>query len=66
MKMLRGVFIFRGIAASHVPADHAQPQMYPAIAQLHAFFTNVNVCLPHFDLIHVRASRFRHFRTSSK
>jgi hypothetical protein len=61
MKMFRSVLIFRRIAASHVPANHAQPQMHPGISQLYTFFANVNLRLPNFDLIHVRANLLCHF-----
>jgi hypothetical protein len=64
MKMLRSVFIFGVVAATHVPAFHAQPQMHPGIAQLYALFANVNFRVPNFDLIHVRASRLCHFHAS--
>jgi hypothetical protein len=64
MKMLRSVFIFGIVAASHVPANHAQPQMHPAIAQLYALFANVNLRIPDFYLIHVSATLLCHFLAS--
>src|SRR5579883_252722 len=40
MEMLSGVAVRRGVAAAHVPADHAQPQMHPAVAGLEAFLAD--------------------------
>src|SRR5262249_44482128 len=43
MKMLGGVLVLRGVAASHVPALHAQPQMDPGVAHLQALFGALGV-----------------------
>ena len=51
MKVLRGVLVLRRIAAAHVPADQAHAKMYPAVAHLHALFTNVLAGLGDFDLV---------------
>jgi hypothetical protein len=60
MEVLGGVFVLRGIAATHVPANQAQSQMYPGVAHLYALFAGVRVRGLELDLIHVRAG-FRHF-----
>jgi hypothetical protein len=55
MKMFRRVFVFRRIAASHIPADHAHPQVNPYVAKFDALFTDVSVGSPELDLIQVLA-----------
>jgi hypothetical protein len=55
VKVLRGVLVLRGIAATNISADHAEPQMNPRVAHFYAFFAYVNFRLPNFDLIHMRA-----------
>jgi hypothetical protein len=42
LKVFRGMFILRGVAAAYVPALHAQTQMNPRVSGLHAVFTNVD------------------------
>jgi hypothetical protein len=49
--MLCRVPVFRGIAAAHVPAGKAEPQVDPGVASLHAVFTNVRVGFRDLDLI---------------
>jgi hypothetical protein len=41
MKMLGGVFVLRVVAAAHVPADFAESQVYPGVANLEAVFAPV-------------------------
>jgi len=53
MKMLRGMLILRRIAAAHVPASQAKPQVNPFITHFHAFFANMLVCGFKLDLIYV-------------
>jgi hypothetical protein len=55
MEMFRGVFVLRRIAASHIPADHAHPQVNPDVAEFHALFTHVGIGSPELDLIQVLA-----------
>jgi hypothetical protein len=55
MKMLGRVFVLRRIAATHVPAYHAQAQVNPGVAHLHALFTNVRIGGRDLDLIQVLA-----------
>jgi len=49
--MLRGMLVLRRIAASNVPANEAQPQMYPSIAHFQALFATLRVRLYVLDLI---------------
>jgi hypothetical protein len=51
MKMLGRVFVLRRIAAAHVAALQAHPQVHPRIAQLDAFLANMFRGLGKFDLI---------------
>jgi hypothetical protein len=53
MKMLGSVLVLGRIAAAHVAADHAQPEMDPGVAHLQALFTAVGVGLHVPDLVHV-------------
>ena len=55
MEVFRGVFVFRRIAAADMSAFQAHPEMYPLVACLDAFLTNVLVSMSELDLIHVRA-----------
>jgi hypothetical protein len=55
MKMLGGMFVLRRIAAAHVPADHAHPQVNPGVAHFDALCTDVNVGGPELDLIQMLA-----------
>jgi hypothetical protein len=55
LKMLRGVPIFRTVAASHVAAYEAHPQMDPRIAKLYAFFATLGAGLDLTDFFDVRA-----------
>jgi hypothetical protein len=57
--MLRGVFVFRTVAASDVSAFAAQSQMHPSVAKLEALLATVGFWLYIFDLIGVR-TRFSH------
>jgi hypothetical protein len=55
MKMFGRVFVFRGIAAAHVTARQAQPQMDPRIARFQALFAAAGVGLHVVDLIQMMA-----------
>jgi hypothetical protein len=56
MEMFCGVFVFGGIAAGNVAADHAEAEMNPGVAHFHAFGADVRVSFnAFFDLIQVRA-----------
>jgi hypothetical protein len=55
MEMFRGVFVLRRIAASHIPAHHAHPQVNPGVAKFDALFTDVRAGSRDFDLIQVLA-----------
>jgi hypothetical protein len=55
MKMLRSVFVFRGIATSHMPTRETQAKMNPAIAHLEALFASVGMRLHLVEILHVRA-----------
>jgi hypothetical protein len=39
MKMFGRVFVFGGVATTHVPAGQAHAQVYPAVAHFQTFFT---------------------------
>jgi hypothetical protein len=53
VKMLGGVLILRRITATHIPAHHAQAQMHPSVAHLHALFANPLARSLELDLIQV-------------
>jgi hypothetical protein len=55
VKMLRGVLVLGGIAATHVPATQTQPKVHPAVAHLQAFFAAFGFWLYALNLIEVRA-----------
>jgi hypothetical protein len=57
--------IFRTVAASHVAAYEAHPQMDPRIAKLQAFFATLGAGLDLTDFFDVRADS-SHGRRSSK
>jgi hypothetical protein len=57
MKMLGGMLIPRRIAASDLPANHAQTQMHPGIANLQTFLATFGMRLYILNLIHVRTFR---------
>jgi hypothetical protein len=56
--MLGGMLIFRVVAAAHVAALHAEPQVNPLVAHREALLASVRV-RPHMpiDLRHVRTPR---------
>ena len=45
------VLVLGRIAAADMPADHAQTQMYPRVADLYTLFADVRVSSLDFDLI---------------
>jgi hypothetical protein len=53
VKVFRGVFAFRRIAAAYVPALQAQPQMHPGVVHLQTFFATLGLGFHVFDLIEV-------------
>jgi hypothetical protein len=55
VEMPGGVFVPGGVATANLAADEAHAEMNPGIAKLDAFFTDMFVGLPYFDLIEVRA-----------
>ena len=59
MKVFSRVLVLGRVAAAHVSAFQAQPQMDPPIAQLDAFRANVNIGVSNLDLIEMSTS-FRH------
>ena len=65
VKMLGRVLIFRRIAAADMPADQAHAQVNPGVANLHAFFADVLVGCPNFDLIKVGALLWHRFLLAS-
>src|SRR5579863_1519025 len=61
MKMFRRMLVLRRIAAPHVPAEKAFPQMHPRVAHLQAFLASLRTRLHRLDLIHMTAlCRHRH------
>jgi len=53
VKVLGCVLIFRGVAAAHVTAFHAQAQVDPRIAHLQALLATVLICGAELDLLQV-------------
>jgi hypothetical protein len=60
MKMLRGMFIFGGIAATHVSANQAHAEMHPGVAHFQAFLASVSAWLHLANFFYVRAAVYRH------
>jgi hypothetical protein len=59
VKMLGCMFVFGRVATAHLPANKAQAEVNPPIAQLHTFLTDMLFGLSDFDLIKV-CTFFRH------
>jgi hypothetical protein len=55
VKMLRGMFVLRRIAAAHVAAGYAQPQVDPGVTKFYALFADADIGVGDFDLIQVFA-----------
>src|SRR5580693_4647824 len=55
MKMFGGMFVLRRITATHIPADHAHPEVNPGVAEFDTLFTDVDIGGPELDLIQVLA-----------
>jgi hypothetical protein len=55
VKMLRGVFVLRGVAAANVTATQAQTQMRPSVAHFEAFFATLGLGFYFLNLIEVGA-----------
>jgi hypothetical protein len=51
LEMLRSMLVLGRIAASHMAANQAKPEMHPSVARLHALFTHAFVGALYFDLI---------------
>jgi hypothetical protein len=51
MEMLRRVFVLRGIAATHMAANHAHPQVNPRVMHFQTLFAAVCARLNIFDLV---------------
>jgi hypothetical protein len=62
MKMFGRVLVFGRVAATDVPANHAQPKVHPSVSHLQALFAALGVRLDILDLIQMTA--FTHFRFS--
>jgi len=56
VKVFRGVFVLRGVAAADVAAGETQAQMEPSVAHLEALFAAFGLGLDALDLIEMRAS----------
>jgi hypothetical protein len=54
-KVFGCVLVLGRITTPHMPACQTQPQMNPRIAHLDAFFANMFVGVPNFDLVEMRA-----------
>jgi hypothetical protein len=65
MKMFGSMFVLRRIAAAHLPAYHAHPQVNPFIANLDAIFTDMRVGGRNLNLIQMLALR-SHFQFPPK
>ncbi len=55
MKMLRGVFVLGGVAATDMSTAQAQAQMHPTIAHLQTLFAAPGLWLNALDLIEMCA-----------
>jgi hypothetical protein len=51
LKVFGGMLILRRIAATHMSAGHAHPQVNPVIANLYAVFADIHLSGCNFDLI---------------
>jgi hypothetical protein len=51
MEMLRGVFILRRIATTHMAAYHAHPQVNPRVMHFQTLFAAVRARLHVLDLV---------------
>lgn len=51
MKVLGRMFVLGGIAAPHMPAFEAEPQMDPVISGFNAIFTDMRLCAGVGDLV---------------
>jgi hypothetical protein len=55
VKVFRGVFVRRRVAAAYVAAGHAEAQVHPLGADAQAIFTSVGAGRDFFDLIEMSA-----------
>jgi hypothetical protein len=55
LEVFGGVLVLRRIAAPHVPADHAHPQVNPGVAHFHALFADMRAGGGELDLIQMLA-----------
>jgi hypothetical protein len=51
MEVFGSVLIFRIIAAAHVTALQAEPEMYPGVASRNTLFTNMGVGVGNLNLL---------------
>jgi hypothetical protein len=56
MEVLRGVFVLRGITATNMATDQAEPQVNPCIAHLQAFLAAIGTRGDFVNLVEVGAS----------
>ena len=56
VEVLCRMLVLRGIAAAHVSALHAQPEMHPSVADLDAVLADMHVRALEFDLLPMRAT----------
>jgi hypothetical protein len=54
--MLGGMFVLRRIAATHMPANLAEPQVHPGITHFYALLAGVRFWFQVANLIRVRAT----------
>jgi len=55
VEVLGGVFVFRRVAATHMAALQAQPQVHPAVTHLQALFAALGVRSDLLDLVEMLA-----------
>jgi hypothetical protein len=55
VKMLRGMFVLRGVTTADVATAQAQAEMHPGVTHLEALFTAFGFGLDAANLIEVRA-----------
>jgi hypothetical protein len=61
MKMLRGMFVLGGVAATHMAADETHPQMDPGVPHFQTFFAAVSAWLYFFNFLNVWTRYRLHF-----
>jgi hypothetical protein len=56
MVVLGGMFVLGRVAAAHMSAFQAQPQMDPSVSKFDAFLTNMDLSVRDLDLVEMSAS----------